>query len=105
MGVNKKKADEMVNQIIQADPARGYLDAAMLAQEDNDVWGAETYHAKALASYPKDYEALVSASEFYRKTANRNDLAEKYARAAITVDPTRIGGYSALAALHALENR
>ena len=105
IGGDKKKAHEMVRQIVEVDPVRGYLDAAILAQEEKDVSGAEGYYAKALASGPKDYDALVAASDFHRDAAHRTDLAEKHGRAAVRLDPGRAGGYCSLAALYAIERR
>jgi tetratricopeptide (TPR) repeat protein len=105
MGGDKKKAHEMVRQIVEVDLVRGYLDAAILAQEEKDVSSAEAYYSKALAAGPKDYDALVAASDFYRDAAHRTDLAERYGRAAVRLDPGRAGGYCSLAALYAMQRR
>lgn len=105
MGGDKKKAHEIVEQIIEADPPRGYLDGAILAQEENDTSGARAFYSKALVAGPRDYDVLVAAANFYRDLEPSFSLAEQYARAAIKVDPGRAAAYSSLAALYAKQQR
>jgi tetratricopeptide (TPR) repeat protein len=105
IGGNKQKARQMVEEITKADPARGYLGAAILAQEENDNTDVEALYTKALLAGPKSYEVLIGASEYYRSSQTKPDLAEKCAREALKLDPQRTTAYSSLAGLYAVEKR
>jgi cytochrome c-type biogenesis protein CcmH/NrfG len=105
MGGDKQKAHQMVEEITKADPARGYLDAAILVQEEKENNGVEGSYIKALAAGPKNYDVLIGASEFFNSSPAKTDLAEKYAREAREVDPGRARAYSLLASLYAAEER
>jgi hypothetical protein len=80
MGGDKRKARQMVEEITKADPARGYVDAAILAREEKDDTSVEPLCSKALLAGPKSYDVLIGASEFYRFSQSKSNLSEKYAR-------------------------
>jgi len=105
MGGDKRKARQMVEEITKADPARGYLDAAILAQEEKDNTNVEALYSKALLAGAKSYDVLIGAAEYFRSSHAKTDLAEKYAREAIRLDPERASAYSSLAALYAVMHR
>jgi len=105
MGGDKRKARQMVEEITKADPARGYLDAAILAREEKDDTSVEPLCSKALLAGPKSYDVLIGASEFYRSSQSKSNLSEKYARDALKLDPQRATAYSSLAGLYAMEKR
>jgi tetratricopeptide (TPR) repeat protein len=105
MGGDKQKAHQMVEEITKADPARGYLDAAILAQEEKENTRVEGLYTQALAAGPKNYDVLIGASEFFSSSPGKTDLAEKYAREALELDPGRAAAYSLLASLYTAEGR
>jgi tetratricopeptide (TPR) repeat protein len=77
----------------------GWLMKARIAQEVKDNARLEQAYQNAVKADPNDYNALVSLSSFYLQDGvKKYDLAEKYARAAIKLDPARATAYSLLAA-------
>jgi len=105
MGGDKQKARRVVDEIIKADPARGYRDAAILAQEERENSEVESLYAKALVAGPKNYDVLIGASEFYWSSPAKAVLSEEYAREALQLDPGRAAAYSSLAVLYSVERR
>ena len=98
MGGGKDKAAAMAAQIAAIDPAQGDLAQARLAQDRKEVATQESWYLKAIAARPADYNFLTTMAQFYvAATPPKTDLAEKYAREAITSDPTRAAAYSILA--------
>jgi len=98
MGGGKDKAYAMAEEIAKVDAAHGYLAQARLAQQDKDAARQESWYLKALTAAPRDYEALIDLAQFYASDARKQfDLAEKYARQAQKLQPSRVDAYSSLA--------
>lgn len=100
MGGGKEKADAMAEQIARIDPASGALAQARLAQSQKSLAEEENYYLKALALDPQNYDALIDLGFFYTREPNpKLDLAAKYGRRAVPLDPARVDGYSLLASV------
>ena len=99
MGGDKQKAQQIADQSVKSDPVHGWLMEARIAQEVKDNARMEQAYENAVKADPNDYNALVTLSSFYlRDGVKQYDQAEKYARAAIKLDPARATAYSLLAA-------
>jgi tetratricopeptide (TPR) repeat protein len=106
MGGSKEKARAIAEELVRLSPVRGYLAQAELAQEAKDSAKVEEYLLKAVQADPKNYEARTKLAAFYTQPPHRNiELAERYAREAVQLDPARAKGYSILATGLALERR
>jgi tetratricopeptide (TPR) repeat protein len=104
MGGDKGKATAIADQLVQLNPVRGYLSQAELAREAKDFAKVEQCFLKAGQADPKNYEAQTALAGFYTQPSYRKtDLAEKHAREAVQLDPSRAKGYSILARVLALE--
>ena len=99
VGGDKAKAQQIADQAVKDDPAHGWLLQARIALENKDVTKAESGYLSALKADPQSYAATIALSNFYlQDTVKKYDLAEKYARDAMKLDPGRTTGYSLLAA-------
>jgi tetratricopeptide (TPR) repeat protein len=106
MGGDKGKARAIADELVQLTPVQGYLSQAELAKEAKDLVKVEEYFLKAVQADPKNYEAQTALASFYTEPSHRNtERAEKHARMAVELDPTRARGYSILARVLALERR
>jgi tetratricopeptide (TPR) repeat protein len=106
MGGDKGKARAIAEKLVQLNPVRGYLAQAELAKEAKDFAKVEEWFLEAVQADPKSYEAQTALAGFYTQPSNRKvEWAEKYARAAVQLDPARAKGYSILAMVLALERR
>ena len=106
MGGDKGKARAIAEKMVELNPVRGYLAQAELAREANDFAKVEESFLKAVQADAKNYEAQTSLARFYTQPSHRKaEEAEKYARAALGLDPARAKGYSILAEVLALEQR
>ena len=105
-GGGHEKAERMVETIMHINPARAYLARATGAEEKKDLAGAENWLQKAAQADPKNYEARNRLAHLYLGD-DRHDLsqAEKYARTALAVDPSRSGAYAVLASILAQQGR
>lgn len=103
-GGDQKKARALAGDIMRLNTAKGYLALTELAdKEETDV---EDYYRKAAQADPKSYEVQMRLAVFYASDKHRNDeLAEKHARQAISLDPGRIGGYKVMASVRAHQER
>jgi tetratricopeptide (TPR) repeat protein len=101
MGGSKEKARALADEIGKVDPAQGFLGQARLAEEAKDAANEEALYLKALAASPHDYEVVEPLAEFYWKLAKNPDLAEKYARQAVQIEPGQARAYAVLAAVYA----
>lgn len=98
MGGDKNKARALVEEILRLDAARGYLARAQMAEQEKDTAKAEAFYRKAVEANPRFYPAVISLANFYASDPSKKyDLAEKYAREALQVEPDRAGPYSLLA--------
>jgi tetratricopeptide (TPR) repeat protein len=104
-GGDQKKARALADDIMRMNAAKGYLALAELAQGKQEA-DVEDYYRKAALADPKSYEVQVRLARFYSSDKQKNyGLAEKHAQQAIALDPGRIGGYKAMAALRAEQER
>ncbi|HLW79091.1 MAG TPA: tetratricopeptide repeat protein, partial [Terriglobia bacterium] len=98
MGGGKDKARAMADEIAKIDPVRGDLAEARLALDAKDASRQEQAYLKAVAGGPRDYEVFQALADFYgADSEKRYDLAERYARQAIHLEPGRVYAYSSLA--------
>ena len=106
MGGDKGKARAIAEKLVQLSPVRGYLAQAELAREAKDFVKVEECFLKAVKADPKNYEAQTALAGFYTQPSYRkNEWAEKHAREAVQLNPSRAKGYSILAKVLALEQR
>ena len=106
MGGDKGKARATADKLVQLSPARGYLAQAELAREAKDFAKVEEYFLKAVQADAKNYEAQTELARFYTQPSYRKtEQAEKHAREAVRIDPSRAMGYAILAKVLALEQR
>ncbi len=106
VGGDKNVAKQMVQEILQIDPARGQLAEARRAQLENKDTPVESFYLKALEANPKSYRVQMTLSSFYFSGAQKKlDLAEKHSREALKIDPGRAGAYSQLSAVFAVQER
>ena len=106
MGGDKGKARAIALELVQLNPVRGYLAQAELAREEKDFAKVEECFLEAVKADPKNYEAQTALAGFYAQPSYRKtELAEKHAREAVRLDPSRAKGYSILAKVLALEQR
>ena len=106
LGGGKDKAHAMAEEITKIDASQGYLAQARLAQQDKDAAKVESWYLKALKAAPRDYEVLIDLANFYGADArNQFELAEKYARQAVKLEPGRAEAYSVLAYAQAARGR
>jgi tetratricopeptide (TPR) repeat protein len=106
MGGDKEKARAIAEKLVQLSPVRGYLAQAELAREAKDFAKVEEWFHKAVEADPKNYEAQTALAGFYTQSSYRKtEGAEKHARQAVQLDPSRAKGYSILAKVLALELR
>lgn len=105
-GGGHDKAEHMVDNIMQLDPARAYLARATGSSERRDVAGEENWLQKAVQADPGSYEAKDRLAHLYISD-DRRDLAqaERYARAALALDAGRSGSYAVLASVFAQQAR
>jgi tetratricopeptide (TPR) repeat protein len=106
MGGDKGKARAIAEKMVQLSPVRGYLAQAELAREAKDFAKVEECFLNAVKADPKNYEAQTALAGFYTQLSYRKtEWAEKHAREAVRLDPSRAKGYSILAKVLALEQR
>jgi tetratricopeptide (TPR) repeat protein len=105
-GGGHEKAERMVDTIMHMDAARAYLARATGADEKKDIGGEENWLQKAVQADAKNFEAKDRLAHLYLSD-ERRDLAqaEKYARAALALDPGRSGSYAVLAGVFAYQAR
>ncbi|SPE30017.1 putative Tetratricopeptide repeat protein [Candidatus Sulfopaludibacter sp. SbA3] len=107
-GGDKKKALAAANELVQVDPARGYLALARVAWKQREFGRLEELHRKAVEANPHSYDALVALAGLYlgrpvvpedsnSRSRTNFKLAEQHARAALEVNPDRIEAYRILA--------
>ena len=102
VGGDNKKAAGLAAEMVRAAPARGLLAQAQLALRAKNEARAESLCLRAITADPSSYDAHMALARFYTSESRKQwDQAEKHARAAVGVDPERIGAYSGLAGLFA----
>ncbi len=105
-GGGHEKAERMVETIMQLNPCRAYLARATGAEEKKDIAGAESWLLKAAQADANNYEAKDRLAHLYISDDRRDPgQAEKFARAALALDPGRSGSYAVLAWVFAQQSR
>jgi tetratricopeptide (TPR) repeat protein len=106
VGGSEKAARKLVPEVARLDPVRGYLEEARLAMHDKEFSRLEGLYLKALEAGPRNYSTLMTLAGFYlRDDQKKYEVAEKYARQALGVNPGRVSAYSQLASLYAFQAR
>lgn len=106
VGGNKKTAYALAQEIAHLDPPRGYLAQARLARFEKKTDSPEALYLKALEANPNSYGTRITLANFYSSDAQKKyELAEKYAREAMKLEPSCAGAYSMLAQIFALQQR
>jgi len=96
VGGDKKKAEQLAEQIGKIDLARGYLAKARIARKENQAGAEFGFYQKAVEANPGNYNArtLLAGSYLDRKEF---EAAEKYASEALKIAPDRVAAYKLLA--------
>ena len=106
VGGDKKQAHAIADEIAKINPVRGFLAQARLAQEAKDTSAEEAARLKAVQTDPHDYNALMALAGFYTRPASKKpELAEKYYREALQIEPSRAGAYAGLALVYGEQAR
>jgi predicted Zn-dependent protease len=96
IGGDRNKARAAAEDLVRADPVRGYLTQAELASKEKNTARTEECHRKAVEADPKSVLARVARARFYL-AAERYAEAETHARAAMALAPHRAAPYTILA--------
>ncbi len=104
-GADKGTAQVLAQEILAIDAERGYLVLAMMASAEKNKETIEQLYLKALNSNPNSYRANMSLANLYSSQPGRQEAAEKYARAALKLDPSRSSAYVTLARLLTEQHR
>jgi tetratricopeptide (TPR) repeat protein len=105
-GGDKDKARQTAQRIGQIDSARGYLAQAQIANWEKQIAKVEDLYRKAVEADPRSYPTQVTLANFYAsQSPPRYDLAERHARAALSIAPDRVSGYNVLARIYARQQR
>lgn len=109
VGGDKKKAEQMPDQIMGVNKVDGYLaKIRLMSRMDPQPPAAqfEQVYVQAVQADPSRYEPHVNLASIYASgTAPRWELAEKEASIARRMDPDRTAPYSILAAVYATAER
>jgi predicted Zn-dependent protease len=106
VGGDKDKARQMAQRIGQINPARGYFAQAQIATYEKQPAKLEDLYRKAVEADPRSYQAQMTLANYYAaQSPPRYDMAEKYAREAVSIAPDRVSGYTALARIYARQQR
>lgn len=106
IGGDKTKARVLADEISKIVAARGCLALITIASFERQTDQVEGLYKKAADSNPKSYQVLMSLAGFYASDGQKKyDLAEKYLREAIQIDPDRVGAHAGLSAFFALRER
>lgn len=96
-GGDRQKARILAEEISRLNAARGFLALAEIAEANKQLDEVESNLRKAVEADPRNYRAQMGAAWFYASEEHKNyGLAEKYARQALALDPSRSSAYSVL---------
>ncbi|HUQ49439.1 MAG TPA: hypothetical protein VM056_01900 [Terriglobales bacterium] len=95
VGGDKKKAQELADKLMSIDPVEGNFAQARIASSEKKTEKLAGFYAAALQASPKNYWANLQMANVYAGQ-KKFDLAEKHAKEAMKIEPTRIGSYSML---------
>jgi len=106
VGGNKETAKQMLAEIKQRNPARGYLAEARMWQLEKKTDSPEPLYLKAVEADPNNFTAHMNLARLYASaTQKKFELAEKHAKEARHIAPDRTGGYSLLAYIYCQQQR
>jgi tetratricopeptide (TPR) repeat protein len=106
VGGDKKKALQLANDLLAIDKVRGYMALAYIARKDKEDGKLEGLYQKAVESNPRSHEAQLTLAAYYVNAKQANyGAAEQHARAALELNPDRIGPYRILAYALVLQKR
>ena len=109
LGGDRKKADDMAEEIARIDPGAGYLARVQVLRDTKSDGDFETlFRQAAETSKIPDvkYDATTSLVNWYfSQKPPRYDAAEQQSRALVKLDPHRITGYRGLAVVYATAAR
>lgn len=106
VGGDKKKAAEIADELMKIDASRGYLALVRIAQDQKAEAKLEGLYQKAVEANPRSYEARITLGWFYVNPQHANPSAlEQQAKAALDLNPDRIGGYRLLAVAMVYQKR
>jgi tetratricopeptide (TPR) repeat protein len=101
-GGDKKRARALVEEVERIAPERGWQVRARYASETGDTTSLEGIYREAVTRYPDQYAARIAmASHWLAPWRAQREKAEEQARAAVALEPDRIGGYVTLAVVYA----
>jgi tetratricopeptide (TPR) repeat protein len=101
-GGNDQRALQLAQALVAIAPAPGRLAQATLAFRNKKDPEGEAALRQAVAVDPASYRARLALARFLgADTRKAYDEAERETRAAIAIDPGRVGGWAVLAYLHA----
>jgi tetratricopeptide (TPR) repeat protein len=105
-GGDKKRAYALLEEIKRISAVQGPLAEFRMTQLEKKNESPEPYYLRAYQADPKHYGANMNLARFYtRDTQKKFDLAEKFARAAMQLEPFRAGPYATLALVYAVQQR
>lgn len=100
VGGDKTRARAIPDEIMQVDLVKGYLAKAIVARYDKQPAALENLYRKGVEAGPASLPArLALAGILSGANSTRLPEAETHAREAVKIDPTRVAGHSALAAI------
>jgi hypothetical protein len=100
-GGDEHKAAATAERIGAVDPVEGYLAQARLAEFHKQPGKMEEFLKKAAESQPPRYKAQIELAQFYLSPDHLNAAgAERQARAAEMLDPSRVPAYTVLAEVY-----
>ena len=105
-GGGHEKAENMVQAMMQMDPAHAYLARATGAEGRKDFVAQEQWLQKAVQADPKNYDAAIRLAHVFMGDQHHDAArAETLARVALKLDPNRAGAYAILASVYAEQLR
>jgi len=106
VGGDRQKARETAAELARIDPAEGASARAVIALAENDKTALEAAYNDEAKVGPQSYDAQMEGARYFASDpVGKYDLAEKYARAALKIDPGRGGAYAVLATVLARAGR
>lgn len=106
VGGSVSKAKDFAAQIARLDPVEGAFAQARIAREEKNLGALEGLYQQAVAADPKSFGAHMALANLYASDQHKKyDLAEKHARAALSVGSDRVGPYSVLAMVYVYTSR
>jgi predicted Zn-dependent protease len=105
VGGDRKAAESVAAAIAKMDAPEGLRARARIAQWQRDYALEEELLHKTVEAAPERYKLRIALAEVFVKDRVNWSAAAEQARAAITIDVTRVDGYSILAEALATENK